>query len=283
MKFLEKHYFHEIPFFYTFIKDGKAKRVIHTHDFYEIFLTLSDNFLHTVNGIDYRLPQGSLVFIRPWDNHANQNPNEPHSYVQIGYTQDIADSLFGYLGADYNIEKLKASENPPCLLLSSQDCSSLFRSLKRIESLDMNNKVVLSKYYKNLLFHIFADYFSKYITSDNKVSSAPKWLSDTCKQAQADKLFIEGIDSIVAASGKSYKHFARSLKHYYDKTPSEFVMDLRLAYALNLITTTNFSITDISYLSGFNNPSYFYKNFIKKYEKTPTQIRKDTPVSMLNV
>ncbi len=281
MKYLAEKHFQDIPFFYTFIKNSKYEKAIHTHDFYEIFLTLSDNFQHTVNGTDYFLPQGSLVFIRPWDSHSNQNPDRPHAYVQIGYTEDIASSLFNYLGEEFDIEEFKTSKYPPCFILSSQDCSSLLRSLKKIESMDINDKSELKKYYKNLLFNIFTNYFSKYMQSESNDLNVPKWLTKMCKQAQAEKLFIEGIDAIVEASGKSYKHVARSLKRYYNKTPSAFVMDLRLSYAYNLISTTNFSITDISYLIGFNNPSYFYKNFVKKYQKTPTQIRKDIPFSPL--
>ncbi len=280
MKYLAKMFFQETPFFYTFVKNSKSKRQLHNHDFYEIFLTLTDDFVHIVNDVEYILPQGTLVFIRPWDNHSNHNPDTAHAYIQIGYTEAVAAPLFTYLETAFNLEKLRSSQTPPSFTLSSQDFNTLLRSLKKIETLDINNKSELNKYYINLLYHIFAEYFSKYAQSETKDFDIPKWLIKVCKQAQTDKLFIDGIDAIVEASGKSYQHFARSLKQYYDKSPSEFVMDLRLSYAYNLITTTNFSITDICYLVGFNNPSYFYKNFIKEYEKTPTQIRKDTLVLM---
>ncbi len=48
MKYTESYFFDEIPFFYTFIKDSISDKRIHNHEFYEIFLTLSDNMVHLV-------------------------------------------------------------------------------------------------------------------------------------------------------------------------------------------------------------------------------------------
>ena len=42
----------------------------HCHDFYEIFITVSGTVTHFINGITQKLPEGSLVFIRPDDVHA---------------------------------------------------------------------------------------------------------------------------------------------------------------------------------------------------------------------
>ena len=79
MKYTESYFFDEIPFFYTFIKDSLSDKRIHDHEFYEIFLTLSDNMVHLVADKKFVLPQSSLVFIRPNDVHSNHNPYITHS------------------------------------------------------------------------------------------------------------------------------------------------------------------------------------------------------------
>ena len=275
--YTESFVFNDIPFFYTFIKNDNMKKELHKHEFYEIFLTLTDNMSHAIGDVDYRLPQGSLVFVRPWDIHSNHNPLEPHSYIQIGFTQKIAQDLFGYLGDDYNIELMGKEYPMPTIHLSSKDCSNLFHSLKKIETLNPDDKPTMCRYYKELLLKIFIDYFAKY-TNPSSESDVPKWLSDAMVYIQEQKLFVDGIEKCVAASGKSYKQFARCLKRYFDKTPSKYISDLRLGYAYNLLTTTNLSVTEIFYLCGFNSPSYFYKNFFDKYKKTPLEIRQESPL-----
>lgn len=253
------------------------EKTLHKHEFYEIFLTLTDNMSHAIGDVDYRLPQGSLVFVRPWDIHSNHNPLEPHSYIQIGFTQKIAQDLFGYLGDDYNIELMGKEYPMPTIHLSSKDCSNLFHSLKKIETLNPDDKPTMCRYYKELLLKIFIDYFAKY-TNPSSESDVPKWLNDAMVYIQDQKLFVDGIEKCVAASGKSYKQFARCLKRYFGKTPSKYISDLRLGYAYNLLTTTNLSVTEIFYLCGFNSPSYFYKNFFDKYKKTPLEIRQESPL-----
>ena len=146
--YTESFVFNGIPFFYTFIKNDNMEKTLHKHEFYEIFLTLTDNMSHAIGDVDYRLPQGSLVFVRPWDIHSNHNPLEPHSYIQIGFTQKIAQDLFGYLGDDYNIELMGKEHPMPTIHLSSKDCSNLFHSLKKIETLNPDDKPTMCRYYK---------------------------------------------------------------------------------------------------------------------------------------
>ena len=41
--------------------------VLHCHDYYELFLTLSDSVLHLINGREEELEKGTLIFIRKSD------------------------------------------------------------------------------------------------------------------------------------------------------------------------------------------------------------------------
>ena len=50
--------------------------------------------------------------------------------------------------------------------------------------------------------------------------------------------------------------------------------DLRLEHSVNLILTSNLSITEICYECGFENLSWFYKQFVKKFGLTPVEYRK---------
>ena len=75
-------------------------------------------------------------------------------------------------------------------------------------------------------------------------------------------------------SGKSREHLSTSLKKYYSVSPVEYISELRLNYAVNLMTSSNLNITDICYESGFSNLSWFYQVFENKYQKTPAAYKK---------
>ncbi len=56
-------------------------------------------------------------------------------------------------------------------------------------------------------------------------------------------------------------------------TFNQYLTDIRLERAKELLETTNIRISDISHYVGINNPSYFNKLFKKKFLVTPAQFR----------
>ena len=72
-------------------------------------------------------------------------------------------------------------------------------------------------------------------------------------------------NAMVRLSGKSYEHLSRSMKKYKNMTLSDFINNIRLNHAANLLKYTNLSITDIAIECGYNNISYFPVCFKKKY------------------
>lgn len=65
----------------------------------------------------------------------------------------------------------------------------------------------------------------------------------------------------------------RNFKEILDSTPSEFIRTIRLEYASKLLITTKLNTTEIIFKSGFNNKSYFYREFAKVYEMSPVEYR----------
>lgn len=63
------------------------------------------------------------------------------------------------------------------------------------------------------------------------------------------------------------------MKKYYGVTVTEFINDLRLNYAANMLKNSNMSILDICYDCGFDNTSYFHRKFKEKYDVTPLKFR----------
>lgn len=65
----------------------------------------------------------------------------------------------------------------------------------------------------------------------------------------------------------------RRLKELTEKTPSEFVKDIRLEYASLLLKTTKLTVTEVIFKSGFSNSSHFYREFMKKYGMSPKNMK----------
>lgn len=65
----------------------------------------------------------------------------------------------------------------------------------------------------------------------------------------------------------------RKLKELVDMSPVEFVRSIRLEKAAHMLKTTSLTAQEIMYSVGFNNKSYFYREFGKKYGMSPKEYR----------
>ncbi len=71
--------------------------------------------------------------------------------------------------------------------------------------------------------------------------------------------------------GMSSTNFYRKLKQISGLTPGDMIRTVRLKHAAELLRQTSMNVTEIFYRSGFNNRSYFYREFQKMYQLPPKQ------------
>lgn len=71
------------------------------------------------------------------------------------------------------------------------------------------------------------------------------------------------VDEVCKKAGMSATVFRQYFKKHYGKTPTEYITELRLEYARNLIARGE-SIDSSSIAAGFNDPKYFSR-VVKKY------------------
>ena len=61
------------------------------------------------------------------------------------------------------------------------------------------------------------------------------------------------------------------IKAWTNYTPNEFIHEIRLKRAAQLLEQNKLNVSEVSYKVGFNNPKYFSKCFQKRYGETPSQ------------
>ena len=63
----------------------------------------------------------------------------------------------------------------------------------------------------------------------------------------------------------------RKLKSLTNLSGNEFIKNIRLKKAVQLLETENYNISEIAYKVGFNDPSYFSRIFKKQFGKSPSE------------
>lgn len=242
--------------------------VMHYHDFFEIFLVTRGNIRHIVNGGEQNLKVGDLVFIRPNDIHDYEC--EGARFINLTLSHSTIDKLFSYLEDSYPSHRLIGATMPPLVSLSEKEYNNVVSRLENLNTVHDDTELKLKV--RLLLADIFVKYFISFTSGE--VSEIPKWLKDTCMIMNNKKNFSAGIAQMVRLSGKSREHLSRSVKKFYGVTVSEYINNLRLNYIANALITSDIPIIDLCFECGFENLSWFYKLFQKKYGVTPSKYRK---------
>ncbi|MDH6304858.1 signal transduction histidine kinase/ligand-binding sensor domain-containing protein/CheY-like chemotaxis protein/AraC-like DNA-binding protein [Parabacteroides sp. PF5-5] len=73
--------------------------------------------------------------------------------------------------------------------------------------------------------------------------------------------------------GISKMTFYRKTKELLDMAPSEFIRTIKMNKVAYLLVSTNLTIQEIMFRCGFNNKSYFYREFQNIYNMTPKEYK----------
>ncbi|NOT74399.1 MAG: response regulator [Cyclobacteriaceae bacterium] len=80
-----------------------------------------------------------------------------------------------------------------------------------------------------------------------------------------------GVEKFAEEMNLSRAQLFRKLKVLVDSSPTDFISDIRLLRAAELIRSKTDTISQISYKVGFNEQSYFAKRFRKKFGVSPSE------------
>lgn len=81
------------------------------------------------------------------------------------------------------------------------------------------------------------------------------------------------VDTIASRMGLERSQFYRKIKALTNYAPVELMRRLRLQHGRTLLTTTDKTISEIAYETGFSTPAYFTKCYRDAYGETPTDAR----------
>jgi two-component system response regulator YesN len=82
------------------------------------------------------------------------------------------------------------------------------------------------------------------------------------------------LTQVAEESGMSKYHFARTFKAVTGKTFKEYLSDRRIEEARNLLKEEEMTITQVCYLTGFNDLSYFDRVFRRSEGMSPMAYQK---------
>ncbi len=114
------------------------------------------------------------------------------------------------------------------------------------------------------------------------LSVYPLWLHDLLRKLEKEEYYLLSVDEIAKSTNYSHEYVSRKFKHYIGKPLKKYVNECRLSSAALLLATSDLSIEEISYKSGFPSCSNFINAFKKEYHVSPGKYRKEVEGKVAN-
>ena len=115
----------------------------------------------------------------------------------------------------------------------------------------------------------------EYILGPNKIPITDiderflKRLTETVEEHMSDEKF--NADVLSEKIGMSRMQLYRKLRGLTNQTVHEFIRNIRLKRAVQLLEQKKMTITEVAYSVGFNDLTYFARCFRKQYDKSPSE------------
>lgn len=250
------------------------------HSWYEIIFVPHAGLVHHINGTTRKVQSNSLLLIRPQDicdfemPAVTSNTNKLYYIYQITIEDWLMETILKYLSPEVSVENMLYSALPPLISLNKMDGLSLLNQISIINTFPPEQRTNFTLTLKQLIITLLTKYFFSETQRDTSTDDTiPMWLLRTMQAMHYPNNFSQGVARMVELSGKSNEHLIRCMKKFYNITPLNYINNIRVSYAANLLINSALSVTDICYECGFQSPSWMGIRFKEKYGLSPSEYR----------
>lgn len=243
-------------------------KTIHYHSDYECFFVKNKSLSITTESFTEDI-ENSIVIIPPCFRHFSVTKNQ---YVyrflfSISKLKNKSPTIYSDLIRNIdNIIKLPLNEEIIAYLNQLNLCFQEKREL---------NEIKINALFTLLFTSLFENFISRKSEKNNSVQNGQlnyvsiieQFINNNYKESPH-------LDTLAKKLHLSTKQTSRILKKQYNSTLSQLINEKRLTISCMLLKNTSLKISEIIEQTGFENESYFYVLFKKKYKISPLSYRK---------
>lgn len=252
------------PYPYRIFEGKNIGFYAHYHQQVEIVYCIEGNVNLLVDGIEYNLKCGDVAVIFP-----NQRHYYPHSdegnrvYILLFYPDNAKNFYWQWL-----------TKIPASAVIKKEMLPEFMGDLfKQFVTVYASNKDIS-------LFEAYTSLIAAHLLPLIKLDSVNISLSSEQDELQIvlnyiNQHFKEDITQTRVSKdlGISVNAISKLFSNVMNCSFMSYVNSLRITHAKSLLRSTNYTINEIAFLSGFQSRRAFFRNFMAVCEETPKQYR----------
>ncbi len=269
-----------------FENKGKFNQVDHSHEYLQIWYVRRGKCKNYLNGYEYNYSQGGICIIPPFVEHRIENDDETSVLICCEFSERFINEALQYENRDglFDIAYLEP------FFLSENMVEQLFKisddKLPFVDKIFSDLLREYNTYRKHSYLFIKADLLKLLATIASEYDARGNHETDELFEKYRDaidraicyinenyneKIYLEEACRIAMMSTSTFSYI---FKQVTGKTFSEYVMNLRLRHAAELLRDTQTSLVEICEICGFSDSNYFSRVFKKSYGMPPSQFRR---------
>lgn len=279
--------------------EGSFRYPLHDHeDHWEFVYGSGGSFRHFLGGRWLDHGAGLLVLVRDADAHALKGRD--FSYVNLAFHPAWLDRLDHYAGVGGLRRGLERGDGPRAVVVAEAERGALERDFDELlRASDAPNAALRFGRVLAALVLRFRDEPAPtdpvpttrprpYAPVDDAApyrhpepqggddgagrKPAPQWLSELLDWATRQSVPPRP-GEFCAKSGYAREHVIRSMRRYYGRAPGDFLEDLRLDRAQDLLRFTNYPVARIALEAGWDSQRQFQRSFGRRWGTSPSEYR----------
>lgn len=248
----------------------------HTHDYYEISVVLAGSIEHDINGTIYTMHSGDCCLMRPNDRHcfrfeSQESTDDNYFNVNFLCKKTFLEGIFQSFGEDaFALLDNHAHPEPMTFSITHPMTSRIERTCLKIQSPGVpqpHNVMICKGMIGELVSCFLQQRFSK------NQDTPPAWLQDFIYALQNPANFSKQVHQLTGNIPYSYSHIQKQFKNYMHTSIISYINSIKLAYARDLLISTDMSIAEIASSIGFESTAHFNHLFKNAHGMSPATIR----------
>jgi AraC-like DNA-binding protein len=270
----------DLPLWVEYVeRGGHIERLFHDHEFSEIAIVLHGSAIHLADERAEKISAGDVLLLHPGASHAYDKTgdmeliNIVYDWKKLaipfldGYSLPMFYTFFPVAG-----KSAKWNYAAPVMTLSLDEMAEVLQMIKRLEN-ELKNFKPGTFFLSLAMFMEIVVMLARHDAIKTSKHQFRFQIGETLEYINRNYRRNIEVNELVAVSKMSRRNLFRKFKESTGYTPIEYLLQIRLQRAMELLRSSSMNVNEIAEECGFCDSNYLCKLFRKHLNISPRMFR----------